>query len=101
MKKRILALAMMLVLAFGVTACGAESEGTLVYEVPEGFTWDDASACYLGPNYPNELANINYLNQENDGSFKTITEANIEAALEDGLSDGFGEDIDVTVTRWE
>lgn len=101
MKKRILALAMMMVLALGMTACGAESEGTLVFDVPEGFVYDEASQSYLGPNYPTELANMNYLTTENDGSFKTITESNIEAALEDTLSDNFGTDIDIEITRWE
>lgn len=101
MKKRIFALVIMAVLALGVTACGKESEGNLVFDVPEGFVYDEAAACYVGPNYPNELANINYYSQENDGSFKTVTEANIEAALEDGLSEGFGEDVDITLTRWE
>lgn len=112
MKKRILAVVMMLVLALGVVACGAESdngttgtelksEGELLYELPAGFTYDEASECYYGPDYPNDLANINYLKQENDGSFDTLTKENIKAALEDGLSQGFGEDIDITITRWD
>lgn len=101
MRKRILAVAMMLVLALGMTACGAESEGTLVYDLPEGFVYDEASQCYYGPNYPDELVNINYTSTENDGSFKTVTEENIELALESSLSEGFGEDIDITMTRWE
>lgn len=101
MKKRILVLAMMVAMVFGITACGKESEGTLMFTVPEGFVYKEELACYVGPNYPNELANINYYTYENDGSYKTITKSNIEAALEDGLSQGFNADIDITITRWE
>ena len=104
MKKRILAAAMMLVLALGVTACGGKqlkSEGELLYDLPAGFTYDEAAECYYAPGYPDELANINYLTEKNDGSFKTLTKANIEDALEEGLSQGFGEDIDITITRWD
>ena len=101
MKKRILAVVMMAVLALGMTACGQKSEGNLVFTAPAGFVYDESVACYVGPNYPNELANINYYSQVNDGSFKTVTESNIEAALEDGLSQGFGENVDITLTRWE
>lgn len=101
MKKRILAVVMMLVLALGMVACGAESEGNLVFDVPEGFVYDEASQAYLGPNYPTELANINYLSQENDGSFNSVTKENIEAALEQSLSEGFGTSIDIELTRWE
>lgn len=101
MKKRILAVVMMAILALGMTACGQKSEGNLVFTVPAGFVYDEAVACYVGPNYPNELANINYYSQVNDGSFKTVTKSNIEVALEDGLSQGFGESVDITLTRWE
>ena len=105
MKKRILAVAMMLVLAFGVTACGAKggkelkSEGELIYTLPEGFTYDEAAQCYYAPGYPEELANINYLSQKNDGSFDTLTKANIEDALEQSLSQGFGADIDIDIAQ--
>lgn len=104
MKKRILAVAMMLVLALGVTACGGKqlkSEGELLFDVPAGFEWNESEQCYFAPGYPDELANINYLTEKNDGSFKTLTKANIEDALEDGLSQGFGTDIDIDIVRWE
>lgn len=106
MKKRILAVAMMLVLALGMVACGKDgkelkSEGELIYTLPEGFTYDEASACYYAPGYPEELANINYLSQKNDGSFDTLTKANIEDALEQSLSQGFGTDIDIDIVKWE
>lgn len=101
MKKRSLVFAMMLVLVFGMTACGQKSEGVLTFIVPQGFEYDEDYLCYLGPDYPNELANINYYSYENDGTFGAITKVNIERELEAGLSEGFGTDVDITLTRWD
>ena len=98
MKKRILALVMMLVLAFGMVACGAESEGTFVYEAPEGFEWDDEEQCYYGPD---GVCNILYSNIGNDGSFKSVTKDMLEDTYEEEYSSAFGEDIDITITKWQ
>ena len=101
MKKKLLVIAMMLVLIFGITACGQKSEGALTFIVPEGFEYDENYKCYTGPYYPKELANINYYSYENDGTFGAITKGNIERELEAGLSEGFGMDVDITITRWD
>ncbi len=101
MKKKILVFTMMLVLAFGMTACGQNSEGALTFIVPDGFEYNEAYHCYLGPNYPNELANINYYSYESNGTFSVVTKENIERELEAGLSESFGADIDITLKRWD
>ena len=98
MKKRILAVVMMLVLAIGMVACGAESEGTFVYEAPAGFEWDDSEQCYYAPD---GMSNILYNNIENDGSFKSVTKNMLEETFEEQYSAAFGEDIDITITSWE
>lgn len=122
MKKKIVALLVMATLVFGITACGGsdagandadnsnvendaevelESEGTLIFDLPEGWTYDEASQLYYGPNYPNEMANINYYSIANDGSFSLVTQAMMEEALEDSLTSAYGETIDVNVSKWE
>lgn len=139
MKKKIVALCLMAVLTFSVTACGgsdstkadnndsndvnvnadvdvdtdvdadvdadvdtevAESEGTLVFDAPEGFTYDETAGLYTSPN-ANEMANINYYSIQNDGSFYLVTESMMEEALESSLSAAYGETLDIDVTKWE
>lgn len=131
MKKKILALLLMMTLVFGVTACGgdvadnnasdnvdnsvdedeginadedteevAESEGTLVFDVPEGFVWDEEANAYKSTD-ENILANINSLANPNDGSFGATTQDVMEEALETTLSNTYGETIDLTVTKWD
>lgn len=120
MKKRILALVMIAVLAFGLTACGKaakvakdvvdnaveennaasnkkESEGTLTFEVPEGFTLDAAQQLYVSED---GMANINYQTLKNDGSFSAVTESLMEVSLESQLSAQMGEQLDITITEW-
>ncbi len=122
MKKKLVALLVMTTLVFGITACGGsdapandadnsnveneadtelESEGTLIYDLPEGWTYDEASDLYYGPNYPNEMANINYNSVANDGSFSLVTQAMMEEALEESLTLAYGETMDIEVTKWE
>jgi len=131
MKKKILALLLMTALAVSVTACGertsndrdyddresdfdedeesdddedevevAESEGTLVFDVPEGFTYDAESMQYLSTS-EDEVANINYITNPNDGSFHDTTSAMMEEALEETLTGVYGETIDLTMTKWD
>lgn len=134
MKKKILALLLMMALVFGVTACGGdvadnnasddvdnsvdadedadmdtdedaneevvESEGTLVFDVPEGFVWDEEANAYKNTD-ENILANINSLANPNDGSFGATTQDVMEEALETTLSNTYGETIDLTVTKWD
>lgn len=134
MKKKILALLLMMTLVFGVTACGGdvadnnasdnvdnsvdadedadmdtdedaneevvESEGTLVFDVPEGFVWDEEANAYKNTD-ENILANINSLANPNDGSFGATTQDVMEEALETTLSNTYGETIDLTVTKWD
>ena len=120
MKKRILALMMIAVLAFGLTACGKaakvakdvvdaaveenktssnkkESEGTLTFEVPEGFTLDESQALYVSAD---GMGNINYQTLANDGSFSAVTESLMEVSLESQLSAQMGEQLDITITEW-
>ena len=129
MKKKLLALLLMTALAVSVTACGgttrndrdyddmesdfdeddadeedeeevAESEGTLVFDVPEGFSYDAESMQYLSTT-AGEVANINYITNPNDGSFHTTTADMMEEALESTLSGVYGESIDLTMTQWD
>lgn len=129
MKKKLLALLLMTALAVSVTACGgttrndrdyddmesdfdeddadeedeeevAESEGTLVFDVPEGFSYDAESMQYLSTT-ADEVANINYITNPNDGSFHTTTADMMEEALESTLSGVYGETIDLTMTKWD
>lgn len=126
MKKKLVALLVMATLVFGITACGSseapsndadnsnvenevdgdtevelESEGTLIFDLPEGWTYDEASDLYYGPNYPNEMANINYYSIANDGSFGLLTQAMMEEALEESLTSAYGEAMDIEFTKWE
>lgn len=78
----------------------AESEGVLVFDVPEGFVWDEESNAYKSVN-ENEVANINSLANPNDGSFASTTQSMMEEALEDTLSEVYGETLDLTVTKWD
>ena len=78
----------------------AESEGTLVFDVPEGFSYDAESMQYLSTT-AGEIANINYLTNPNDGSFHTTTADMMEEALESTLSGVYGESIDLTMTQWD
>lgn len=99
--KKIIAMVMMLAMIFGVTACGQQSEGSLMLDVPAGFVYSTQDRCYLGPNYPDELANISYYSYENDGTFGTLNRASVENIMEESLSANYWEDIDITITRWE
>ena len=101
MRKKLLVIVMMLAMVFAITACGKKSEGSLMFDVPAGFEYNTEVRCYLGPNYPDELANINYYSYENDGTFGVLTETSIESAMEESLSESFLEDIDITITEWE
>ena len=101
MKKKIWALVALVVMMFSVTACSQKSEGRLMFDVPDGFEYDSYAYCYLGPNYPEELANINYYSYENDGTFSSLTKASIEATMEDTLSASYWQDIDIHITRWD
>lgn len=101
MKKKILAMVLMLTMVFGLASCGQRSEGTLMIDVPDGFVYDTYVHCYLGPYYPEELANINYYSYENDGTFSSLTKENVEEAMEESLSASFWQDIDITLTKWE
>ncbi len=104
MKKKLLALCMMVVLAFSMTACGGaalESEGDISFSAPEGFVYDEAEETWFSPDYPNVLANINYYSTSNDGSFKQLTKAAMEPALEDSLSSTYGTTIDLDITVWK
>ena len=78
----------------------AESEGTLVFDVPEGFTYDAESMQYLSTS-EDEVANINYITNPNDGSFHDTTSAMMEEALEETLTGVYGETIDLTMTKWD
>ena len=78
----------------------AESEGTLVFDVPEGFSYDAESMQYLSTT-AGEIANINYLTNPNDGSFHTTTADMMEEALESTLSGVYGETINLTMTKWD
>lgn len=101
MKKKILVTVMMLAMVLGISACGQRSEGALMFDVPAGFVYNSEVRCYLGPNYPDELANINYYSYENDGTFGILTKEIVEMTMEESLSESFLEDIDITLTRWE
>jgi len=101
MKKKVLAIVMLLTMVFAITACGQKSEGALMFDVPEGFVYDSYVYCYLGPNYPDELANINYYSYENDGTFGTLTKASVEEIMEETLSASYWQDIDIEITRWK
>ena len=101
MKKKILVMAMVLAMIFGASACGQRSEGALMFDVPAGFVYNSEVRRYLGPNYPDELANINYYSYENDGTFGILTKETIEMTLEESLSESFLEDTDITLTAWE
>ena len=78
----------------------AESEGTLVFDVPEGFSYDAESMQYLSTT-AGEIANINYITNPNDGSFHTTTADMMEEALESTLSGVYGESIDLTMIQWD
>ena len=124
MKKKLLAVLLMSVLAVSVTACGGrvsnnkdydvdvkedfddvedevkESEGTLVFDIPEGLYYDEESMQYLSETQ-GEVANMNYITNPNDGSFDETTSEMMEAALEQSLSSVYGETIDLTMSEWE
>ncbi len=130
MKKKILALLLMVALAVGVTACGGttpdnkvsddvetdvdedeeddadaedevvESEGVLVFDVPEGLVFDEEKNQYVSTE-EGVVANINYITEPNDGSFDTTTKEMMEEALEPSLSSAYGETIDLTITKWD
>lgn len=156
MKKKIIALLLMVVLSVGVTACGAtslikdalgdigtdvdsyddyddeeyddyedeedtyeddvyedesvfveedveevlESEGVLVFDVPEGMVYNEETNQYVSSS-TGAVANINYLTNPNDGSFYTTTQEMMEEALESSLTSGLGADIDINIVRWD
>lgn len=101
MKKRLMSMVLVVLIALGMVACGKESEGTLIYSIPEDFVYDQASGCYVSPDYPYVYTNINYYSQPNDGSFRTLTQRNVEGMFEEVLSAQLQENIDITITRWE
>ena len=60
MKKRLMSMVLVVLIALGMVACGKESEGTLIYSIPEDFVYDQASGCYVSPDYPYVYTNINF-----------------------------------------
>lgn len=77
-----------------------KSEGVLVFDVPEGFVFDEENNMY-GSTEEGVLANINYITNPNDGSFDATTKDMMELALESSLSSTYGETIDLTITKWD
>lgn len=71
MKKRILAVLMVVCLMATLCACGDKKakSGTIEFNVPAGFTQetvDGVTTAWYAPNYPNDIANINLTYSEND-----------------------------------
>ena len=77
-----------------------KSEGVLVFDVPEDLVFDEESNQYVSTE-EGVLANINYITNPNDGSFKDTTKEMMEEALESTLSSVYGESIDLTFTKWD
>lgn len=122
MKKKILALLLMVTLAASITACGgttsgnkvsddvetdvdedkeeAKSEGVLVFDAPESLVYDEANNQYVSTE-EGVLSNINYITEPNDGSLATTTKEIMEASLEPSLSDMYGTTIDLEITKWD
>lgn len=75
-----------------------DDEGTLQFDVPEGFTYDEKSTLYISQD---GLANINYIAKENDGSFPMMTQMLVEMGIESSLSTQLGTEVDITIVSWE
>lgn len=127
MKKKIVALLLMAMMAVSVMACGEnkqtdngdneqnvsddadtkdnasdktveekKSEGTMLFDVPSGFTYNEEDSMYYSDD-EGEMANIIYYTVENDGSFDQVTKEAMLTALQQSL----GSDITLEMPVWE
>lgn len=79
-------------------ALKSADEGNLIFDIPEGFVYDEATMLY---NSQDGLGNINYRTKDNDGSFSLTTQMLMEMGLESSLSSQLGTEVDITVESWE
>lgn len=120
MKKKILTSLFLIMVFAGVTACGSngnagvvsenenkedvvsdkegesQSEGTMLFDVPSGFTYDSEDEMYHS-DIEDEMANIIYYTVENDGSFSTVT----KDVMKEALQQSFGSELTIEMTKWE
>ncbi len=78
-----------------------QSEGEISFTLPENFVWSEEDQTWYTTEYPNILANVNYMYVENDGSFSQVTKEIMEPALEDTLTSTYGTTIDLDITAWD
>lgn len=122
--KKIISLAITLVIIFGFTGCGLASEigkiiqnnsnqssqgvediGNFVFDVPEGFfNTEDKPNTFFPPDYPYEGSTIIWHSYENDGSFRYKSIDTLKENFDTQMQEQYGTEISSTVlddTRYE
>lgn len=103
MKKKLLALLTVTVLALSTVACGGskvELTGEFTFDAPEGFT-EIEDKTFAAPNYPDEVSNINWLTLPNDGSFASTKSDVLLESVESEIEQAYGEDVTLTLLEEE
>lgn len=78
------------------TDVAPEELGTFTFDIPEGFA--EAGENYYSPEDTTKFSNINYLNENNDGSFAELTTDMLVEASKTSLEAYYGETVDIQLT---
>lgn len=98
MKKRLCSILLVCVMLFTLAACG-KGTPVLSYDLPEGFV-DQGTGMYLAPDYPNDTANINILEDQDDQVTFQYTKDSFCEAVEYLYEETYGYEVDVNCTEF-
>lgn len=77
-----------------------KATGEFTFDLPEGFVKDEENSTadltmYYGPNYPDELSNINLNVLANDGSFSQLTPEMLVTLAEQQIKQAYSIEVDM------